>query len=278
MATVAGAHALLLATVAHLGTFPTAKSPPIEVALLRADRPEPMPPEPPEPLPAAVPQPDVPATSVSAPTPAPRTELPPKPPSPPSSDQRPPRTELPPKPPPAPRAQPAPATRPANDNAPAPSKGSPPPAATTPHVALAPALDPSPNTPAPPTPPREFSANTTPPANIDTNAATVPSITTPAQPVAMGPRADASWAGNTPPPYPPAARRLREEGDVRLSVHIDESGRVTEVKIARSSGSSRLDAAAVETVKKWRFKPATVDGQAVASWYDDWIWSFRVDP
>ncbi len=93
-----------------------------------------------------------------------------------------------------------------------------------------------------------------------------------------GPRADASWAGNVPPPYPAASRRLREEGDVRLSVHIDEAGRVTDVKLVRSSGSPRLDAAAIETVKKWRFKPATVEGRPTASWYEDWLWTFRVDP
>ncbi|MEY4212331.1 MAG: hypothetical protein RL458_556, partial [Pseudomonadota bacterium] len=93
----------------------------------------------------------------------------------------------------------------------------------------------------------------------------------------IGPRVDASWSGNTPPPYPHGARRLREEGDVRLSVHIDEQGRVIEVKVAVSSGSPRLDAAATETVKKWRFTPASIDGQPTAGWYHDWLWSFRID-
>ncbi|MBU6189680.1 MAG: energy transducer TonB [Betaproteobacteria bacterium] len=88
---------------------------------------------------------------------------------------------------------------------------------------------------------------------------------------------DANWSGNTPPPYPAGARRLREEGDVRLSVHIDEQGRVIEVQVAVSSGSPRLDAAATETVKKWRFTPASVDGQPTAGWYHDWLWSFRID-
>ena len=92
-----------------------------------------------------------------------------------------------------------------------------------------------------------------------------------------GARADATWSGNQPPPYPPSARRLREEGDVRLAVHIDERGLVTEVRVVRSSGSPRLDSAAIETVKKWRFVPATVNGQPVASWYDDWLWTFRID-
>ncbi len=92
-----------------------------------------------------------------------------------------------------------------------------------------------------------------------------------------GARVDARWSGNTPPPYPPIARRLREEGDVRLSVHVDERGQVLAVRLTRSSGSSRLDTAAMETVKKWRFAPATVDGQPVSGWYDDWVWSFRLD-
>jgi outer membrane biosynthesis protein TonB len=38
-----------------------------------------------------------------------------------------------------------------------------------------------------------------------------------------------------------------------------------------------LDQTAIETVKKWRFRPATVDGQPVAEWYHDWKWIFRLE-
>ena len=91
------------------------------------------------------------------------------------------------------------------------------------------------------------------------------------------PRADASWAGNAPPPYPAMARRLGEEGEVRLDVHVSQDGGVTEVKLKKSSGSALLDQTAIETVKKWRFKPATVDGRPVDEWYYNWKWVFKLE-
>ena len=44
-----------------------------------------------------------------------------------------------------------------------------------------------------------------------------------------------------------------------------------------SSGSPALDRAAIDTVRRWRFRPATVDGQAVSEWYRDWKWVFRLE-
>jgi TonB family protein len=90
------------------------------------------------------------------------------------------------------------------------------------------------------------------------------------------PRVDASWAGNIPPLYPALARRLKLEGEVWLSVHVAADGRVLEARIARSSGHRVLDATAVESVEKWRFEPATLDGQPVADWYHGWRWHFRI--
>ncbi len=55
------------------------------------------------------------------------------------------------------------------------------------------------------------------------------------------------------PAYPAAARRAGEQGTVLLSVRIDPSGAVSAVTIVRSSGSMRLDDAAREAVKRWRF-------------------------
>jgi protein TonB len=98
-----------------------------------------------------------------------------------------------------------------------------------------------------------------------------------ASPVRVGPRVDASWAGNAPPPYPAMARRLGEEGEVRLDVHVGVDGNVIEVRLKKSSGSHLLDQTAIETVKKWRFKPATVDGRPVAEWYYNWKWVFKLE-
>jgi protein TonB len=93
----------------------------------------------------------------------------------------------------------------------------------------------------------------------------------------VGPRVDASWAGNTPPSYPAAARRMSEQGEVRLDVHVGADGSVIDVQVRASSGSPALDRSAMDAVRRWRFRPATVDGQAVSEWYRDWKWVFRLE-
>jgi len=91
------------------------------------------------------------------------------------------------------------------------------------------------------------------------------------------PRLDASWAGNATPPYPAIARRMGEEGEVRLDVHVAADGTVADVRLRASSGSAALDRSAIDTVRRWRFSPAMVDGRAVAEWYRDWRWVFKLE-
>jgi len=67
----------------------------------------------------------------------------------------------------------------------------------------------------------------------------------------------------TPPRYPPLAKRQREQGEVRLRVELDESGRIDRVTIVSSSGSPRLDEAARTAIESWRCRPAERDGQPV---------------
>ena len=69
----------------------------------------------------------------------------------------------------------------------------------------------------------------------------------------------------TAPRYPPMAKRLREEGEVRLRVELDESGRVDRVTIVSSSGFPRLDDAARTAVMSWRCRAAQRDGRPVRS-------------
>jgi periplasmic protein TonB len=57
------------------------------------------------------------------------------------------------------------------------------------------------------------------------------------------------------PKYPVASARRREEGATQVQLHVDTRGRVTGVRIIRSSGSPRLDDAAVDAFRKWRFAP-----------------------
>lgn len=68
----------------------------------------------------------------------------------------------------------------------------------------------------------------------------------------------------TPPEYPSAALRRGESGTVLVRAEVDASGRPTDVSVARSSRSRALDRAAVQAVRRWRFRPAQQDGRAVA--------------
>jgi protein TonB len=68
------------------------------------------------------------------------------------------------------------------------------------------------------------------------------------------------------PAYPPASRRAGEEGTVRLKVLVDETGRPKDVQIAQSSGFSRLDDAAKQAVRRWRFEAATNGNGPISVW------------
>ncbi len=65
---------------------------------------------------------------------------------------------------------------------------------------------------------------------------------------------------NPPPPYPEFARQAHQEGTVRLSVEVSESGTASHVSISQSSGFSLLDTAALNAVKNWKFKPSMLGG------------------
>ena len=65
------------------------------------------------------------------------------------------------------------------------------------------------------------------------------------------------------PIYPADALSRGETGRVVLRVHVDTTGRVTDVSIDRSSGSVSLDTAAIEAIRRWRFAPATGEGQPI---------------
>lgn len=87
----------------------------------------------------------------------------------------------------------------------------------------------------------------------------------PVGPVTLSSELAVACPERTRPVYPPLARRLGESGKVVLGVELDETGRVTAAQVLTSSGSNRLDAAALAVVKTWRCKPAQRDGHAVRS-------------
>ena len=69
-----------------------------------------------------------------------------------------------------------------------------------------------------------------------------------------------------PPIYPPRCLRMGIEGVVRVRVLVGENGVPQEVTLAKSSGESLLDEAAMEAVKDWVFKPAMRNGLPARAW------------
>ena len=65
------------------------------------------------------------------------------------------------------------------------------------------------------------------------------------------------------PLYPETARKLRQAGTVVLEAVITSAGTVDEVRVVASAGPL-LDAAALSAVRSWRYRPATLNGRAVA--------------
>ncbi|ENO99036.1 hypothetical protein C667_00210 [Thauera phenylacetica B4P] len=86
------------------------------------------------------------------------------------------------------------------------------------------------------------------------------------EPVAP-PRSDASHLNNPAPVYPAQSRRLREEGRVLFDVYILPNGSVGEIRLKRSSGYPRLDEAALEAVRRWRYVPAKRGDEPIPYWY-----------
>lgn len=70
---------------------------------------------------------------------------------------------------------------------------------------------------------------------------------------------------NPAPYYPMAARKAHEEGVVMLIVRVDANGDVEDLSLKKSSGFPRLDTAAEQAVRAWKFHPARTAGMAVAS-------------
>lgn len=63
------------------------------------------------------------------------------------------------------------------------------------------------------------------------------------------------------PIYPEIAKKARVAGIVLLQIVVDESGRVSEVKVL--SGHPMLVQAAVDAVKKWAYTPTVLNGEKI---------------
>lgn len=154
------------------------------------------------------------------------------------------------------------------------------------HVVLIPqTLIPAPPVPAPPAPVKPMDRSVAAPQPVLTPlptslaptpvevAITAPTITefavettgaATADPASGTRVASIDYAFAPPPPYPAIALRRGVEGTVWLRIEVDESGTPVRVSVERSSGDHALDSSArLHVLKRWRFQPARLNGQAI---------------
>lgn len=120
-------------------------------------------------------------------------------------------------------------------------------------VAAAPVASPAERVAPPPDPPAPEPVVEAPPAPP----------AKPAGPVTLGEELAVACPERLAPVYPSPSRRLGEQGKVVLRVELDERGQVSAARVSTSSGSQRLDEAALGAVRQWRCNPAHRNGIAV---------------
>jgi len=89
-----------------------------------------------------------------------------------------------------------------------------------------------------------------------------------AAPALQLPSSDADYLQNPKPAYPSISRRLNEQGRTTVRVLIGADGQPQRAEIAKSSGFTRLDEAALATVMRWRYVPGKRGGAAEAMWFN----------
>lgn len=65
------------------------------------------------------------------------------------------------------------------------------------------------------------------------------------------------------PEFSDQARRAKFQGVVYLSIVVDKTGNISRIRLEKALGMG-LDENAMQGVKKWRFNPATHNGQPAA--------------
>ena len=67
------------------------------------------------------------------------------------------------------------------------------------------------------------------------------------------------------PVYPSSSRNSGHQGTAIFTTTISTSGRISSLRLSKSSGYSALDRAAETALRRWKFRPATRGGVAVVS-------------
>jgi protein TonB len=115
---------------------------------------------------------------------------------------------------------------------------------------------------------RKLEEESPPPVNVPTNSGVIGNVlnssTTAAAPVLKRSQVvPAVVTSKVAPIYPDQAKRYGLFGKVVISAKVTKSGGIGDVRPV--SGNSILSQAAISAVRKWRYKPATLDGRPVES-------------
>lgn len=84
----------------------------------------------------------------------------------------------------------------------------------------------------------------------------------PAAPVSAG-NLSSTMIAFKAPRYPVECRRKKEQGVVLLNLLLAADGSVAEIAVQKSSGFDRLDRAALDAVRQWRWSPTVRGGEAM---------------
>lgn len=90
----------------------------------------------------------------------------------------------------------------------------------------------------------------------------------PRNPVLKIARPDPRYAATLQPEYPPSMIRAEIEGSVSVRVLVGIDGRVKDVQVTSSADETFSEATRRQALRKWRFLPATRDGEPFEAWRD----------
>lgn len=105
------------------------------------------------------------------------------------------------------------------------------------------------------------------PVAVSESVVAAPALAPVAEPLPIEPpKFNADYLDNPSPVYPVVSRRMGEVGRVLLRVQVSEKGLPSRVLVKKTSGYERLDEAALDTVRNWKFVPAQQGGKPVEAW------------
>lgn len=95
-------------------------------------------------------------------------------------------------------------------------------------------------------------------------------------PVFVDPEIDRRFADGFQPQYPPRERQLERDGSVVLRVLVGIDGRVKQVERQSATSDDFFNETRRTALAKWRFRPATRNGEPIERWKTMRV-TFRLD-